>query len=131
MSYINRTPLDCRNAKKKRKDSDSYKEYQKYYGDKRWKDLRNMYLQEHPLCEECLRYGRVVPGEHVHHKSFFASDDIEEHRWTKLLDWNNLKTLCKTCHSNIHKKAEKYNMNICYELSDEEYEEGHQLKFMK
>jgi HNH endonuclease. len=38
----------------------------KRYG-RRWKRIRNRYISEHPLCEECQKYGRLTPAEEVHH----------------------------------------------------------------
>jgi 5-methylcytosine-specific restriction protein A len=35
--------------------------------DRRWKRIRDRYISEHPLCEECQKYGRLTPAEEVHH----------------------------------------------------------------
>ena len=43
------------------------KERQAIYNTKRWKDLRALMIQEHPLCQDCLENGRLTPAEEVHH----------------------------------------------------------------
>jgi DNA ligase (NAD+) len=35
--------------------------------DRRWRRIRDRYISEHPLCEECKKYGRLTPAEEVHH----------------------------------------------------------------
>lgn len=129
MANINRIPLGHRH--KKGSSKASYKEWSKYYNHKSWKDLRNLYLSQHPLCEECERHDRIVPAEEVHHKVFISYDSDENNRLKRLLNYDNLKSLCKTCHKAIHKKADKLGVSVCYELNDEEYEDAHGLKWMK
>lgn len=38
-----------------------------FYQSRRWRALRAMKLQQQPLCEECLRKGRMTPAEMVDH----------------------------------------------------------------
>ena len=38
----------------------------KVYG-RAWKRIRDRYAAEHPLCEQCLKEGRITPVEEVHH----------------------------------------------------------------
>ena len=33
-----------------------------------WKRIRDKYASEHPLCEQCLKEGRYVKTEEIHHK---------------------------------------------------------------
>ena len=50
-------------------------EYEKYGRDPRtkkrygraWKRIRDRYAAAHPLCEMCLKEGRLTPVEEVHH----------------------------------------------------------------
>lgn len=68
---------------------------QKMYGSD-WKKLREVYISEHPLCEECFKNGKYTPTEEVHHilpLSKGGKNDI-----------NNLMALCQSCHVKIHKK---------------------------
>lgn len=86
------------------KTEEAHKERMKYYNNSQWKKLKNIYLQCHPLCEECLKNG-IVNGEHlhVHHiKSPFNTNLTEWERWQRLLDFSNLQTLCEVCHAKKH-----------------------------
>ena len=67
-------------------------ETNKRYGSK-WRKIRARYVSEHPLCEECLKHGRYVPVEEVHHKIPLAEGGTH--------DDDNLMSLCKRCHSAI------------------------------
>ena len=94
------------NANKKHKQKESIhnhnRTYAKYYGSKDWHNLRNIYYNEHPLCEACLAAGKVTPGEHVHHLRRFLSGSTEEDKWMLLLNYDNLCTLCVHHHQLIH-----------------------------
>lgn len=83
------------------------KERQAVYNTPRWKQLRNLKIQESPLCEDCLKEGRVTPAEEVHHiKSFCVRGISEEEKYRRAYDYNNLVALCKDCH---HKRHGTYN----------------------
>ena len=64
----------------------------KRYG-RAWKRIRDRYIKEHPLCEECRRQGRLTPAEEVHHVLPLS------HGGTNSMD--NLMSLCTSCHSRI------------------------------
>lgn len=53
-----------------------------FYG-RRWKAERLAYIQANPLCEACLRAGKTVPAQDVHH------------------DGDNRAALCRACHNKI------------------------------
>ena len=78
------------------------KKWQKYYGDKRWKQLREWQIRTHPLCQDCLFEGRSVPAEEVHHIRAFGDGKTEEEKWSLLLDPSNVVSLCKKCHDKRH-----------------------------
>ncbi|MBQ3944240.1 MAG: HNH endonuclease [Alphaproteobacteria bacterium] len=83
-------------------------ERQKLYSNPQWKNLRKIYRQSHPLCEECLKHDIVTPASDIHHKlSPFDPNIGEMEQYRRLLDWNNLKALCKECHANLHNEQEK------------------------
>lgn len=86
--------------KNKKKNNQSAK----YYNSKQWKFLRNKYYREHPLCEKCLEQDIITPADHVHHIREFIQGITEEQRWQLLLDPDNLQSLCKYHHQQIHKK---------------------------
>ena len=68
--------------------------------------MRDSYLKQNPLCANCLRNGKVVPAEDIHHKiSPFKGGEIN---WTLLLDPENLESLCKECHGEEHQKENGY-----------------------
>jgi len=59
-----------------------------------WRKIRARYVKEHPLCERCLKEGRLVPVQIVHHilpKAEGGSDDF-----------GNLMSLCQGCHNKVH-----------------------------
>lgn len=73
---------------------------QKAYQNTAWRKQRDLYLHEHPLCEECLKKGKITPAQDIHHKrSPFKKGEIN---WNLLLDYNNLAALCKECHGTRH-----------------------------
>lgn len=91
-------------------DTDKRELRKKAYNNTKWRKTRDAYLHEHPLCEECLKQGRIYGGGgdrgdiHVHHKvSPFKGNKID---MELLLDSNNLMTLCSKCHGEIHSKKE-------------------------
>lgn len=88
-----------------KRQTDQRKLRAKAYNNTAWRALRNTYLKEHPLCANCLSKGIVTAGEDIHHKnSPFKTGEIN---YTLLLDYNNLETLCKKCHSEEHTKTIK------------------------
>lgn len=88
----NRQPTDMRRLR------------QKAYQSKEWKELRETYIKLHPLCEECMKKNIVTPAQDVHHiESPFKNNTINHHL---LLDFNNLKALCKECHAEIHNRQQ-------------------------
>lgn len=66
---------------------------QRGYGG-RWQRYREIYLQKHPLCVECLKHKRVVPAKVVDH--------IKPHKGDYELFWreDNHQSLC-TYHHNL------------------------------
>lgn len=65
----------------------------KHYG-RDWKPIRARYVALHPLCEMCLKEGRLTPVEEVHHKKPVSQGGTN--------DFENLMSLCKSCHTKIH-----------------------------
>ena len=80
--------------------------YQNSYDDKRlsssargydnsWRVVRKQHLTNSPLCELCLKEGRYVPGQDIHHKVKLRDrPDLRD-------DSTNLQTLCHSCHSTL------------------------------
>ncbi len=71
-----------------------------YDGNKRygpqWRKIRTRYVKKHPLCEMCLKEGRFVPVEEVHHIVPLAEGGTN--------DESNLMALCRSCHERIHRE---------------------------
>lgn len=59
-----------------------------------WKALRESKLQRDPWCAHCLKEQRHTPANEVDHIRPFKgkADPLR-------LDWDNLQSLCKSCHS--------------------------------
>lgn len=65
----------------------------KKYG-RAWKRIRDRYVKEHPLCEMCLKDGRLTPVEEVHHIKPLSQGGTHSN--------DNLMSLCQSCHTKIH-----------------------------
>lgn len=65
----------------------------KKYG-RAWKRIRDRYAAAHPLCERCLKEGRLTPVEEVHH--IVPVTQGGDHRES------NLMSLCQSCHNKMH-----------------------------
>ena len=67
------------------------------YNTPRWKRKRLYILQRDKyLCQECLRYGKRVDADTVHH--IYAADVYPEYAYS---NWN-LISLCNKCHNAMH-----------------------------
>ncbi len=67
----------------------------KFYRSIEWRSLRLLKLSQKPLCEICLKSGRVVEATEVHHIV-----DLKDSP-SKSLDIVNLQSLCAHCHGRI------------------------------
>ena len=104
MSTINRKFLHTYKHQTKKAINTTPKiNWSKYYNSKAWYTLRNSYIREHPLCEECLAKDKIKPAEEVHHIIPFSQGANQEERWELLLDTDNLISLCHDCHKEKHK----------------------------
>lgn len=80
--------------KKRQKLYDRYqrnKKIARFYSNARWQKLRDRKLKHDPLCEHCLP-DVVTPATEVDHIIPVEVD------WSRRLDWNNLQSLCHSCH---------------------------------
>lgn len=115
---INRREIKPKKVKYKHEKKEFYADK---YNSIAWKNLRNTYISQFPLCQCCLLFNRVTPAEHVHHKRFWSTGETEEEQWKLFLDWNNLQSLCADCHVKIHNKARQYGLTFCDTLTEREY----------
>jgi len=65
-------------------------DHNKTYG-YRWKKLRDLYISKHPLCENCLKFGRLIPADEVHHIIPVERGGAHNEE--------NLVSLCQSCHT--------------------------------
>lgn len=65
-----------------------------------WRKLSKAYRRANPLCEDCKRIGKVSAATSVHHRAKFVNKP--ELR----LDWDNLVSLCDSCHSKRTRQGE-------------------------
>lgn len=73
----------------------------KFYNSKEWKKCRELYKQSvNGLCERCLKKGKYVLGDEVHHKIHLSPNNINNPDIT--LSFDNLELLCSSCHSKEH-----------------------------
>ena len=67
----------------------------------KWPQIRKMYVTAHPYCELCFkRYQKLTPAEHVHHITPLSEGGTH--------DFDNLMSLCQSCHSHIHAERGDY-----------------------
>lgn len=101
-SNINNFYAKKKEEKQRERETQHNYNYSKYYQNKQWKALRNLYYIEHPLCECCEKMGIVSPTDEVHHKFPFMQGENEAQKYKLLLDYNNLLSLCKKHHILAH-----------------------------
>lgn len=107
MPTINRIPK--KSYAKTNKVADIHKNV---YNTSLWRSIRQAYLMEHPLCEECLKQGKTTPATQVHHKQEIATGETIEQMQTIGFDYSNLEALCSTCHQQHHANKHKKNSPV-------------------
>ena len=80
--------------------------YDNVYNTSLWRKIRSAYLQEHPLCEMCLKEGKTTVATEVHHITEISNGDTIEQMQSIGFDYNNLMAICEDCHTQLH--AEKH-----------------------
>ena len=79
------------------------KERQELYQSKRWKELRTYMVQKYPLCQDCLKEGKITATQEVHHiKSPFVKGLTDDEKYRRAYDEGNLVCLCRECHWRRH-----------------------------
>ena len=100
-----RLPWRCKNQQQA-------KDKATIYNSREWKELTILKKRANPLCEQCIKDGEAVgiPGgyvksvECVHHIIPIETARTKEEMRRLAFDWNNLMSLCKSCHARIHKE---------------------------
>lgn len=100
-----RLPWRCKNQQQA-------KDKATIYNSREWKQLTIRKKRANPLCEQCIKDGEAIgiPGgyvksvECVHHIIPIETARTKEEMRRLAFDWNNLMSLCKSCHARIHKE---------------------------
>jgi len=72
----------------------------KFYQSKEWKKIRDyVMMRDKYLCQVCGR-----PAEEVHHKIHLTPKNIHD---PKIAETDNLISLCRDCHFNIHREQHR------------------------
>lgn len=87
-------------------NAEMHKRRRRVYNTQRWKRLRESKLRDQPLCEECLRNGRITPADEVHHIVSFADYVDPDEADALAYDYDNLESICKKCHGAHHAKEQ-------------------------
>lgn len=98
-------PTIYKPARKKRvyDNSDGRRgERHEIYDTERWRRLRALKFADSPLCEMCLREGRVRAADEIHHVRSFMSVPAGDARYALAFDYDNLMSLCSECHRRVH-----------------------------
>lgn len=111
MPIINKKIVKKRLIESSKKDNNNHKYV---YNTKRWKELRQTYLLNNPLCYECQLKGYYVSAIDVHHIQPISKFKDIHKKMEMGFNINNLKGLCKECH-----KAEHQKRNCNYIMADE------------
>lgn len=87
----------------------------KIYHSKEWRELRQWWIETHPLCQRCEREGRTTPATAVHHKESFAkyfrNGQITEKALEVAFNPSNLMSVCDACHKKEHNQWKKLDIN--------------------
>ena len=81
---------DC--GRKKDREPDFRVSAAKRGYDRQWRKVRRIVLEREPLCRFCYEKGEVVPATEVDHIKPISQGGAR-------LDPDNLRSLCKSCHS--------------------------------
>ena len=100
-----RLPWRCKNQQQA-------KDKATIYNSREWKHLTILKKRANPLCEQCIKDGEAagIPGGYirsatcVHHIVPIETARTKEEMRRLAFDWNNLMSLCKSCHARIHKE---------------------------
>ncbi len=68
----------------------------------RWVKLRRTVLGSAPLCERCMKEGRVTAATEVHHIRPVEEGATKREKECLMFDIFNLRALCHDCHVQTH-----------------------------
>lgn len=82
-----------------KKDNDNYKYV---YNTTAWRNLRLIFLSQHPLCDRCLKLGKIVSAIDVHHIIPISNGKNKLEKQALGFNYSNLESVCKEHHKEIH-----------------------------
>lgn len=82
--------------------------YHRIMSNRRWITLRAYKLAKTPLCERCTKEGRTRLAKEVHHIIPVETEKSEARMRALAYDYNNLMSLCESCHHDIHKESGRF-----------------------
>ena len=81
-----------------------------FYSTRQWKRCREAYKKSVGyLCEECLKNGKIVPADDVHHIKKLTPQNVNDP--SVALSFSNLMALCNRCHDKMHGRARRYTVD--------------------
>ena len=93
---------------KKRPQSYRKQQRQSMYSKSEYRKLRDWYYQCHPICEDCQRIGLLTPSKDIHHvMSPYDPNISPAESYRRLMDENNLVSLCRYHHNLRHGNCKK------------------------
>ena len=69
----------------------------RFYNSRRWKLIRQIKLNNNPLCQSCMLIGRIIEADVVDHIDGDISNNHDD----------NLMSLCNACHNQKHKAGQQ------------------------
>ena len=92
------------------KKPSSYRKQQRQsmYSKSEYRKLRDWYYQCHPICEDCQRIGLLTEAKDIHHvMSPYDPNISPAESYRRLMDENNLVSLCRYHHNLRHGNCKK------------------------
>ena len=83
--------------------------YIKMINSNKWKLLR---AKSNPVCEVCEANNRSTLATEVHHTVPVESVPHELGMRQLMFDYNNLQSLCHSCHSDAHRRAFSHSKEV-------------------
>ena len=96
--------------------------YNRLINSARWRAIRAQQLADHPFCELCVKKGVYYQtgATAVHHIVPVDSARTEEEAERLAYDPANLSSLCRACHSNLHKAERSHSRKSHQKRAEEE-----------
>ena len=92
----------------KRPQSYRKRQRQSMYSKAEYRKLRDWYYQCHPICEDCQRIGLLTEAKDIHHVlSPYDQNISPAESYRRLMDENNLVSLCRYHHNLRHGNCKK------------------------